>query len=48
MSYNDNKFAPIEIIEISKDESPKVVYAVSVEDHNSFIAGQIVCRNKEV
>ena len=48
MSYVDNKFVPIEVTEITKDESPKVVYALSVEDHDSFIAGQIICRNKEV
>jgi intein/homing endonuclease len=49
MSYNeDNKFVPLEIIEITKDESPKVTYAISVEDHSAFIAGNIICRNKQV
>jgi intein/homing endonuclease len=50
MSYSekDNKFVPLEITEITKDESPKVTYAISVEDHSAFIAGNIVCRNKQV
>jgi intein/homing endonuclease len=44
--FDKKEFIPVEVITINEDDEPSLTFAITVEDTDLFLAGNILVHNK--